>query len=103
MKPWLGVVKVSIEIPGAGNLKDRRQVVRSLCERMKKHFNASCSDLGPDAIWNRAGIAACCVGSSHKEVASRIEQLCSFVDRAGDDGSFLITDMEHEVFAYGDF
>ena len=102
MKPWLGVVKVSIEIPGAGNLKDRRQVVRSLNERIKKHFNASCSDLGPDAVWNRADIAACCVGSSHSEIASRIEQLCGFVDRAGDSGEFMITCMEHEVFAYGD-
>ena len=103
MKPWLGVVMVSIEIPGAGSLKDRRQIVRSLCERLKKHFNASCADLGPDATWNRADIAACCIGSSHQEVVSRVEQLCSFVDRAGEDGGFLITDMVHEVFAYGDF
>ena len=103
MKPWLGVVKVLIEIPGAGNLKDRRQVVRSLCERIKKHFNASCSDLGPDAVWNRADIAVCCVGSSCNEISARVEQICSFVDRAGDDGGFLITDMEHEVLAYGDF
>jgi uncharacterized protein YlxP (DUF503 family) len=103
MKPWLGVVKVSIEIQGAGSLKDRRQVVRSLLERLKKHFNVSCSDLGPDAVWDRACIAACCVGSSHTEVTSRVEQLCSFVDRAGEDGGFLINDMEREVFAYGDF
>ena len=103
MKPWLGVVTVSIEIPGAGSLKDRRQVVRSLCERLKKHFNISCSDLGPDAIWNRADIAVCCVGSSHQEIVSRVEQLCSFVDRAVEEGRFLITDMENEVFAYGDF
>ena len=103
MKPWLGVITVSVEIPGAGSLKDRRQVVRSLCERLKKHFNVSCSDLGPDAIWNRADIAACCVGSSHQEITSRMEQLRSFIDRAGEDGGFLITDMEHEVFVYGDF
>ena len=103
MKPWLGVVIVSIEIPGAGSLKDRRQIARSLCERMKKHFNASCSDLGPDAVWNRADIAACCVGSSRQEVESRVEQLCSFIDRAAEDGGYLITDMEREVSAYGDF
>ena len=103
MKPWLGVVAVSVEIPGAGSLKDRRQVVRSLCEKLKRHFNISSADLGPDATWNRADIVVCCVGSSHQEIASRVEQLCSFVDHAEEDGGFLITDMEHEVFAYGDF
>ncbi|MCL2683821.1 MAG: DUF503 domain-containing protein [Synergistaceae bacterium] len=103
MKPWLGIVTVSVEIPGAGSLKDRRQVVRSLRERLKKHFNVSCADLGPDATWNKADIAACCVGSSHQEVASRVEQLCSFVERTGEDGGFSITDMEYEVLAYGDF
>jgi len=103
MKPWLGIVMVSIGIPGAGSLKDRRQIVKSLCERMKKHFNASCSDLGPDALWDAADVAACCVGSSHREIESRLERLCSFIDRAGEDDGFLITDMQREVFAYGDF
>jgi uncharacterized protein YlxP (DUF503 family) len=103
MRPWLGVATISIEIPGAGSLKDRRQVVRSLTERLRKHFNASCADLGPDGMWNRADIAAACTGSSHQEMESRMGQLCSFVNRAEEEGEFVITDMEREVFVYGDF
>jgi uncharacterized protein YlxP (DUF503 family) len=102
MKPWLGVVTVSIEIPGAGSLKDRRQVVKSLMERLRKHFNASCADLGPDGMWNRAEIASSCAGSSHQEMESRMRQLCSFVERAEEEGEFVILDMEYEVFLYGD-
>jgi uncharacterized protein YlxP (DUF503 family) len=103
MKPWLGVVNTSIEIPGAGSLKDRRQVVRSLMERLRKHFNASCADLGPDGMWNRADIASSCTGSARQEMESRVERLCSFVERAEGEGEFLILDIEHEVFLYGDF
>jgi uncharacterized protein YlxP (DUF503 family) len=103
MKLWLGVVTISIEIPGAGSLKDRRRVVRSLMERLRKHFNASCADLGPDGAWDRADIASSCTGSSHRELESRVGKLCSFAERAEAEGEFVITGMEREVFSYGDF
>jgi uncharacterized protein YlxP (DUF503 family) len=103
MKPWLGVVLVSIGIPGAGSLKDRRQVVRSLIDRIKKHFNASAADLGPEDSWSRADIAVSCAGSSHKEMTDRIGQLCSCVERGEEAGEFEILGIQHEVFAYGDF
>jgi uncharacterized protein YlxP (DUF503 family) len=103
MRPWLGVATISVGIPGAGSLKDRRQVVRSLTERLKKRFNASCADLGPDDVWERAELASVCAGSSHQEMSSRMDKLCSFVERAAEDGGFVILDMEREVFVYGDF
>jgi uncharacterized protein YlxP (DUF503 family) len=103
MRPWLGVLRVSIEIPGANSLKDRRQVVRSLLERLKKRFNASCADLGPDETWNRADLAVVFAGSAHQETESRAEQCLSFVSRAEDAGEFIVLDIKREVFAYGDF
>jgi uncharacterized protein YlxP (DUF503 family) len=103
MRPWLGVSLISIEIPGAKSLKDRRQVVRSLLERLKKHYNVSCADLGPDGVWGRAAIAASCVGSSCQEMEARVARLSLFMERAEEEGEFVIMNIEREVFAYGDF
>jgi uncharacterized protein YlxP (DUF503 family) len=92
-----------MEIPGAASLKDRRQVVRSLSDRLRKHFSVSCADLGPDATWNRADIAAVFVSSSYQEAGSRAEQCLEFLNRAEGEGEFIILEIKREVFAYGDF
>jgi uncharacterized protein YlxP (DUF503 family) len=103
MKPWIGVALISLEINGSDSLKDRRQVVRSLLDRLKGHFNVSVADLGPEDSWSRADIAVSCIGSSLQEMTMRVGQLCSNVEHAEEAGEFAILDIQHEVFAYGDF
>ena len=103
MKPWIGVVCLSMEIPGAASLKDRRQVVRSLSDRLRKHFNASCADLGPDGMHNRADIAAVFVSSSYQEANTRSEQCLDFLSGVEGEGEFVTLHTIQEVFAYGDF
>jgi uncharacterized protein YlxP (DUF503 family) len=103
MIPWMCAIIFSMEIHGAGSLKDRRQVVRSLLDKLHRHFNASCADLGPDNSWNRADIAVSCVGSSSREIKSRAGRIRSFVEYAENGGEFSLLDMKHEVFSYGDF
>jgi uncharacterized protein YlxP (DUF503 family) len=102
MKPWIGVALFSIKIYDAGSLKDRRQVIRSLLERLK-HFNASTADLGPDGSWSLADMAVSCIGSSHKEMESRLDQLFTLMERSEEEGEFEILNARREVFSYGDF
>jgi uncharacterized protein YlxP (DUF503 family) len=101
-KLWIGVVMFSIRIHGAGSLKDRRQVVRSVLDRMKSHFNASVADLGPDGVWDRADLAVSCIGSSSQETETRVDHICSLLDHLEDDGEFEPCAIAREVFAYGD-
>jgi uncharacterized protein YlxP (DUF503 family) len=103
MTLWLGLATVSVEIPEAGSLKDRRHIVKSLIERLRKRYNAACADLGPDGSWDRADIAAVCAGSSRQETESHVGQMCSFLERAEGEGEFVILDIEQKVVAYGDF
>lgn len=102
MKPWIGVLLVSCRIYDVGSLKDRRQIVRSLIERTKRHYNASVADLGPDGVWDAADIAVTCAGSSHQETAGRIDQIASFFEKNEADGEFEIVSAHREVFSYGD-
>jgi uncharacterized protein YlxP (DUF503 family) len=103
MKSWIGIVNLSIEIPCAASLKDRRQVMRSLSDRLRKHFNVSCADLGPNGMWNIADIASVFVSSSCQEAGTRADQCIEFLHRAEGDGEFVILETRREVFAYGDF
>lgn len=102
MKPWIGVAFYSLSLHGAASLKDRRQVVRSLTDRAKRHFNVSIADLGPDAC-DRADLAFSGVGSSASEVRRRMSKLDEFIRKIEADGQFEIANACQEVFSYGDF
>jgi uncharacterized protein YlxP (DUF503 family) len=101
MKFWVGVAFFSISIYGSASLKDRRHVVKSLLERARNRCNASAADLGPDA-WDRADLAFACAGSSHQEMAQRMDQLFSFMEKREEEGEFEVTSASREVFSYGD-
>lgn len=96
------MVVFSMRLYGAGSLKDRRHVVRSLIDRLKRHFNSSVADLSPDGVWDMASIAVSCVGSSHQEMEQRVDQILSFMEKNEEDGEFELLDTRREVFAYGD-
>lgn len=51
---------VELQIEHAQSLKDRRQVVRSIKEKLRHGFNISVAELDEAVMWNRAtlGIAA---------------------------------------------
>ena len=50
---------IELEIPHAQSLKDRRQVVRSMKDKLRHSFNLSIAELDDGVVWNRAtlGIA----------------------------------------------
>jgi hypothetical protein len=55
---------LEIRIEHAQSLKDRRQVVRSLKDRLRASFNVSVAELDPSNLWNQATIGVAGVSSS---------------------------------------
>ena len=60
---------LELEIHHAHSLKDRRQVVRSVRDTLRRGFNVSVAELDEALVWNRAtlGIAALNRSSSYLE------------------------------------
>jgi uncharacterized protein YlxP (DUF503 family) len=55
---------LEIEIPHAQSLKDRRQVVRSMKDKLKHSFNVSVAELDDAMVWNRATIGVAAISNS---------------------------------------
>lgn len=95
---WVAVLRLEIAIPGARSLKDRRQVVKSLKERLQHRFNVCCAEVGDLDSWTRAslGITACANDQAFlQEVADEI------VRYAGNDPGALLGHVERNFFNYG--
>ena len=50
----VGLLTLELHIPDAQSLKDKRQVLRSLKDRLRAHFNVSVAELDASGLWTRA-------------------------------------------------
>lgn len=66
---------LEIEIPHAQSLKDRRQVVRSLKDKLRHSFNLSIAELDDGIVWNRATLGIASISSSTTYLTGQIAQI----------------------------
>ena len=60
----VALLTLELRIEHAQSLKDKRQVVRSLKDRLRAHFNVATAELDASGIWNRATIGVVSVSDS---------------------------------------
>ncbi|MGD0989146.1 MAG: DUF503 domain-containing protein [Candidatus Sulfotelmatobacter sp.] len=60
----IAFLTLELQIEAAQSLKDKRQVVRSLKDRLRASFNVSVAELDPSNIWNRATIGVVSISDS---------------------------------------
>ena len=66
---------LEIEIPHAQSLKDRRQVIRSLKDKLRHAFNLSIAELDDGIVWNRATLGIAAISSSTSYLTGQLEQI----------------------------
>jgi uncharacterized protein YlxP (DUF503 family) len=64
-----------IEIPHAQSLKDRRQVVRSMKDKLRNGFNISVAELDDASVWNRATLGIASISSSTSYLTGQLQQI----------------------------
>ena len=67
------MLTLELAIEHATSLKDRRQVVRSLKEKLRHGFNISVSELDDAALWNRATIGVAAISASRDYLAGQMD------------------------------
>ena len=74
----VAILTVSISIPQADSLKDKRRVVKSIKDKLRNGFNVSVAEIGEHDIWRSAllGIAVISDDASYANgVLSRVQDL----------------------------
>ncbi|CAN5692186.1 hypothetical protein BH10ACI4_BH10ACI4_19990 [soil metagenome] len=66
---------IEIEIPHAQSLKDRRQVVRSMKDKLRHGFNLSIAELDETVAWNRATLGIVAISNSTSYLTGQIQQI----------------------------
>lgn len=71
----VAVLTVELRIERAQSLKDRRQVVRSLKEKLRNSFNISVAELDEAVTWQSATIGAAAISRSRDYLSGLIVQI----------------------------
>jgi uncharacterized protein len=72
----IGVLTFELRLEHSHSLKDKRQVVKSLKDRLRARFNVAVAEVGEQEMWQRAIVAAVTVSGDQKaaeEVLQRVE------------------------------
>ena len=57
------LIKLSLQIPNAHSLKDKRRQIKSLKDRLSSRFNASVAEIDELDKWQQAVIAVCMISN----------------------------------------
>lgn len=60
----IGHLTLELRIEHAQSLKDKRQVLRSLKDRLRASFNVSVAELEPSSLWNQATVGVVAISHS---------------------------------------
>ena len=71
----IAFLTLELHIEAAQSLKDRRQVVRSLKDRLRRSFNISVAELDGAELWNRATIGIVSISHSRDYLEGLIKKV----------------------------
>ncbi len=69
--PTIGVLTLELRLENSHSLKDTRQVVKSLKDRLRNKFNVAVAEIDYQDLWQRAAVAAVTV-SGDRVLAEKI-------------------------------
>lgn len=71
----IATLTLELAIEHAQSLKDRRQVVRSLKDKLRHGFNISIAELDDALLWNRATLGVVAISSSSTYLMGQLREV----------------------------
>ena len=77
----VGLLTLELHIPQAQSLKDKRQILRSLKDKLRGHFNVAVSELEYHKTWQRSVIGIVTLSNEQQHVEESLQKVLAEADR----------------------
>ena len=84
----VGLLTLELHIPDAQSLKDKRQVLRSLKDKLRREFNVAVAEMEHQDSWQRSVVGIVTISNEEKHLREVLQKVLDEADRIL--GSFLI-------------
>ena len=94
----IAYLTIELRIEAARSLKDKRQVLRSLKDRLRASFNVSVAELDAADLWQRATVGVVSISGSRDYLRGLMEKVERSATRIANNAGAEITDSFVEYF-----
>jgi len=77
----IGLLTLEIHIPDARSLKDKRQVLRSLKDRLRANFNVAVAELEHQDLWQRSRIGVVSISGDGRHLEDSLQAIAQESER----------------------
>lgn len=91
----VGVCRILLTLPENQSLKGKRQVVRSLTERIRQRFNVSVAEIEDNDLWQRATLGVSCVSNDPRHANEVLSHVVAFIENSK--GDLELADYQVEI------
>mgnify|MGYP001468307947 FL=1 len=90
----VGVCKLTLRLPENQDLKGKRRVVKSLCDRIRFKFNVTIAEVDNNDKWQVATLGIACVSNSNRQVEQALDQVISYIEESRVDVEMVECEVE---------
>lgn len=80
----IGTCRIALHIPGGGSLKDKREVLRRIKDRVRNKFNVSIAEVGDCDLWQRSTLGIATVSKDSRFANQVISKVVGMIEGNGD-------------------
>jgi uncharacterized protein len=77
----VGLLTLELHIPDAQSLKDKRQIVHSLKDKLRGQFNVAVSELEYHDTWQRSVVGVVTLSNEEQHVEESLQKILAEADR----------------------
>jgi uncharacterized protein YlxP (DUF503 family) len=78
----VGLITWELHLDACHSLKEKRQIVKSLKDRLHQRFNVSAAETDHQDLWQRAELSACVVSTDRRHAEQVLREADRLVDGA---------------------
>jgi uncharacterized protein YlxP (DUF503 family) len=78
----VGLITWELHLDACHSLKEKRQIVKSLKDRLHQRFNVSAAETDHQDVWQRAELSACVVSTDRRHAEQVLREADRLVDGA---------------------
>jgi len=74
---FIGALRLELYMPQCGNLKEKRQVIKSIIDRTRARYNVAVAEIDKQDLWQLSSLGITCVSNSEyavREMLSRVDR-----------------------------
>ena len=72
---YVGALRIELYMPQCQNLKEKRQVIRSIIDRTRNRFNVAVAEVDKQDLWQVSSLGIACVSNSEYAVREMLDKI----------------------------